>query len=203
MTFDALRPAARRAIQPVAIKIADSGISPNMMSLTSLIVAVLAGVCFYYTPTVPYLAAFALVLVALNSAFDALDGEMARHLRIDGKKGDFLDHVIDRYADTFIICGMFAGGHVPWQAGTITIIGVLLTSYLGTQAQALGIGRFYGGIMGRADRLILIMVSALFYTFYSGVLFGYSIIGWAVIIIGIASHITALQRIRNIWLRLE
>ncbi len=202
MTFDALRPAARGAIQPVAIKIADSGISPNMMSLASLIAAAVAGICFYYTPVLPYLAAFAFVMVALNSAFDALDGEMARHLNIAGKKGDFLDHVIDRYADTFIICGMFAGGHVPWQVGTITIIGVLLTSYLGTQAQALGIGRFYGGIMGRADRLILIMASALLYALYPGMLFGYSTIGWAVIIIGIASHITALQRIRSIWIRL-
>ena len=36
--------------------------------------------------------------------------------------------------------------------------GVLMSSYLGTQAQAVGLKRNYGGILGRADRLVLLMV---------------------------------------------
>ena len=33
-----------------------------------------------------------------------------------------------------------------------------MTSYLGTQAQALGLKRNYGGILGRADRLVLMLL---------------------------------------------
>jgi len=37
----------------------------------------------------------------------------------------------------------------------MALIGVLLTSYMGTQAQAVGAKRMYAGILGRADRIVL------------------------------------------------
>lgn len=202
MTIDSLRPAASKILDPIARSVASAGISPNALSLASLAFAALAGICFYFSVEYPLGALVAVFFVALNSFFDALDGAVARYLRTDSKKGDFLDHVIDRYSDVFIICGMFFGGHVQWQIGTVAIICVLLTSYLGTQAQALGIGRFYGGIMGRADRLVLILLAAVVYYFYSEAVFGYTTIGWCIIIIAIGSHITAIQRMGSIWKRL-
>ncbi|WP_440952717.1 CDP-alcohol phosphatidyltransferase family protein [Methanococcoides sp. FTZ1] len=202
MTIDALRPAATRILDPVAIAIARRKISPNSLSIASLGFALLAGICFYFSVERPFFALAAVLFVALNSAFDALDGAVARYMRAESRKGDFLDHVIDRYSDVFIICGMFFGGHVQWQIGTVTIVLVLLVSYLGTQAQALGIGRFYGGIMGRADRLVLILLASIAYPIYSEPVFGYTTIGWAIIIIGIGSHITTIQRMGSIWKRL-
>ena len=41
------------------------------------------------------------------------------------------------------------------------MIGVLLTSYMGTQAQAVGYKRVYAGLLGRADRLALLMIVPL------------------------------------------
>lgn len=202
MTIDALRPAATRILDPVAIAIARKRISPNSLSMASLGFAVLAGIFFYFSVDRPLFALAAVLFVALNSSFDALDGAVARYMRTESRKGDFLDHVIDRYSDVFIICGMFFGGHVQWQIGTITIILVLLVSYLGTQAQALGIGRFYGGIMGRADRLVLILITSIAYFIYSEPIFGYTMIGWCIIAIAIGSHITTIQRMGSIWKRL-
>ena len=80
---------------------------------------------------------------------------LARKSGSVSKYGDFLDHVIDRYADVFIIGGACLGGFVDPTIGIIILTGVLLASYLGTQAQAVGIGRVYGGIMGRADRMVI------------------------------------------------
>ncbi|MEL4305785.1 CDP-alcohol phosphatidyltransferase family protein [Methanococcoides sp. LMO-2] len=199
MTIDALRPAATRILDPLAISIARRGISPNSLSIASLGFAVLAGICFYFSIERPLFALAALLFVGLNSSLDALDGAVARYMRTDSRKGDFLDHVIDRYSDVFIICGMFFGGHVQWQIGTITIVLVLLVSYLGTQAQALGIGRFYGGIMGRADRLVVILLASIAYVIHSEMVLGYSMIGWGIIIIAIGSHITTIQRMGSIW----
>lgn len=202
MTFDSLRPIASRFIEPVAISISNAGVSPNVISVASLLFAAAAGVCFYYSLGSPVLVLVAALFVVLNSFMDALDGSMARYLRVEGPKGDFLDHVIDRYADVFIISGIFFGGYVQWEIGVIAIVGVLLTSYLGTQAQALGVGRYYGGIMGRADRLVLIILASLVYFFYPSVIVGFSVLGWAMVVIAFGSHITAFQRIINVWNRL-
>ncbi|NPE29167.1 CDP-alcohol phosphatidyltransferase family protein [Methanococcoides sp. SA1] len=202
MTIDSFRPAATRILDPIARSVANKGISPNALSVGSLVCAALAGISFYFSVDNPLSALIAIFFVALNSFLDALDGAVARYLRTDSKKGDFLDHVIDRYSDVFIICGMFFGGHVQWQIGTVAIVCVLLTSYLGTQAQALGIGRFYGGIMGRADRLVLILIASLAYYIHSEAIFGYTTIGWCLIVIAIGSHITAIQRMGSIWKRL-
>ena len=38
---------------------------------------------------------------------------------------------------------------------------MLLTSYMGTQSQAVGAQRNYGGLLGRADRLVLLIVFPL------------------------------------------
>ena len=47
------------------------------------------------------------------------------------------------------------------------IIVTLLVSYMGTQAQAVGCGRNYGGIMGRADRILMLMAVPLLQMFYN------------------------------------
>ena len=143
------------------------------------------------------------ILVVLNSIFDALDGVIARKTNRATPKGDFLDHVIDRYSDTFIICSIFFAGYVHWKIGVTAIVGVLLTSYLGTQAQALNLGRYYGGLMGRADRLVVIMIAAFANSIYPDPIAGLCILGWAVVLIAITSHITAVQRIFYIWNRLK
>jgi archaetidylinositol phosphate synthase len=45
--------------------------------------------------------------------------------------------------------------------GMMAIIGVLLTSYMGTQAQAVGAKRLYAGLLGRADRIVLSFIIPL------------------------------------------
>lgn len=202
MTSDSLRPHVTQFISPLAHRVADAGITPNQISLFSLLFAILAGVFYYYSFSNPLLVLAGAFMVSLNSILDAIDGLMARYLKTAGPKGDFIDHVIDRYADVIIICSIFFAGHVQWQIGVIAIVGVLITSYLGTQAQALHLGRYYGGIMGRADRLLLIMAASVAYFVYPQQIFMFNLLGWVMLIIAIASHITAFQRIWHIWQQL-
>jgi phosphatidylglycerophosphate synthase len=174
-------------------------ISANMLSVTALVFAFLAGVVYYYSSGSSFLLFMALVLVFLNAFMDGADGILARKTNSVSKYGDFLDHVIDRYADVFIVGGACLGGYVDPTLGIVVLTGILLASYLGTQAQAVGVGRVYGGIMGRADRLVLLILATSVNIVYMPKigLFGleYSVLGWALIVIGIASHITAVQRI--------
>ncbi|MDD2613336.1 MAG: CDP-alcohol phosphatidyltransferase family protein [Methanosarcina sp.] len=203
MTFNTLRPFASKVIEPLADFFVKYKVSPDTVSIASLICAFFAGLSFYYSTASRELILLAGILVILNSIFDALDGLIARKSNRATPRGDFLDHVIDRYSDVFIICSIFFAGYVPWQIGVAAIVGVLLTSYLGTQAQALSLGRYYGGIMGRADRLVVIILAALGNFASPTPIAGFSILGWAVILIAVTSHITAIQRINYIWKRLE
>src|SRR2546427_13050446 len=69
-------------------------------------------------------------------------------------RGDSLDHVLDRYADVFMLGGIaFNATYCRLGVGTLALLGVLLTSYMGTQEQSVGPGRAYGGVLGRADWL--------------------------------------------------
>ncbi|WNY25738.1 CDP-alcohol phosphatidyltransferase family protein [Methanolapillus millepedarum] len=213
MAVDSLRPfATDKFINPVAVRLVKYKITPDVLSVLSLLFSFLAGVSFYLAGTnyVSSSSSYWMLLVAgfcvlVNSGLDAFDGAVARIMGVAGKRGDFLDHVIDRYADVFIICGIIFGGLCPWQIGLVAIVGVLLTSYLGTQAQAMGIGRYYGGIMGRADRLVIILAGTfldfIYILIYHGAasFYGLSFLGWVMVIIAILSHVTALQRIYYIW----
>lgn len=203
MTFNTLRPFASKVIEPLADFFIRYEVSPNVVSIISLICAFFAGVSFYYSPASREFILLAGILVILNSIFDALDGVIARKSNKATPRGDFLDHVIDRYSDVFIICSIFFAGYASWQIGVAAIVGVLLTSYLGTQAQALNLGRYYGGIMGRADRLVVIILAAFGNFVFPVLIAGFSILGWAVILIAVTSHVTAVQRIYYIWKELR
>ncbi|WP_292373894.1 MULTISPECIES: CDP-alcohol phosphatidyltransferase family protein [unclassified Methanosarcina] len=203
MTFNTLRPFASKVIEPLADFFIRYEVSPNAVSIISLICAFFAGVSFYYSPASREFILLAGILVILNSIFDALDGVIARKSNKATPRGDFLDHVIDRYSDVFIICSIFFAGYASWQVGVAAIVGVLLTSYLGTQAQALNLGRYYGGIMGRADRLVVIILAAFGNFAFPVLIAGFSILGWAVILIAVTSHVTAVQRIYYIWKELR
>ena len=198
MTLDQFRPHVKQFIDPlvgISIRI---GLTPNFLTVASFIVAGAAGI-FYYFGNV----AVGTFFVFLNALFDALDGALARALNIQSKRGDFLDHAVDRYADIFIITGIFAGGMAPWWIGVFALTGVLMASYLGTQAQAVGVGRYYGGLLGRADRLVLILIAGIIDLIIPGGVYGLPYLGWLLVIFGIMGHFTALQRFAYVWRTME
>lgn len=166
--------------------------------------ALLAGVFFAQEPS--HFLLLGGIMVAVNGLLDALDGKVARLKATESRRGDFVDHVIDRYADVFILAGVALSIHCSVFVGLFAIIGVMLSSYMGTQAQALGLRREYRGILGRADRLaLLILVPIVQYLLMLAEmdiaedLLGYSLIGWMMIYFGIAGNITAVQRAHLIW----
>jgi len=197
LTLDSLRPQAEKLMAPLVEALERVGATPDMLSIASLISAVLAGIFFYYSFGKMFLF-LAAVMVFLNAFFDTADGALATRIGAT-KRGDFLDHVLDRYSDIFIICGIFFGGYAPWQVGVVAITGVLLTSYMGTQAQALDIGRYYGGILGRADRLVILFLAAIANVVYVNEIYGMPILGWMLVVVAITSHLTAIQRFTYIW----
>ncbi len=171
--------------------------SPNAITLISLLLAFLAGLSYYLTHISVYWLIGAFIFTFLAALFDALDGKVARLRGISSRKGDFLDHLVDRYADTFIIIGISLSPYSNPLIGIFALSGVYLTSYIGTQAQAVGVGRLYGGLLGRADRMVILLVLPIPQLFWWG--FYFSASSWVLIAFAVLGHITALQRILSAW----
>lgn len=194
MTLEVLRPHMNEIMAPFISLAKKVGLSPNNLTVGALVTAAVAGIFFFLGNVLA-----GTLFVALNALLDGLDGALARAENIQSIKGDLLDHVVDRYADIFIITGIFAGGFASWPVGVLALTGVLMSSYLGTQAQAVGVGRYYGGVLGRADRLVLILCAGLLTLAFPSPFFGFSILGWLLLLFGVMGHITAAQRFIYVW----
>jgi archaetidylinositol phosphate synthase len=198
MTLDQYRSHVKVYFDPLVAVAIRCRLTPNFFTIAALLASAAAGVFFFLRMEI-----FGILAVALNAFCDAMDGAVAREMQVQSRRGDFLDHAVDRYADIFIITGIFAGGLVPWQIGVFALTGVLMASYLGTQAQAVGVGRVYGGLLGRADRLVLILVVGCLEVFAPAAFYGLSWFGWLFILFGIFGHITAFQRFAYVWAKVE
>ncbi|MEA2055178.1 MAG: CDP-alcohol phosphatidyltransferase family protein [Candidatus Thermoplasmatota archaeon] len=180
--------------EPIARKI---HIEPNTLTYISLIFAFFAGLSLYFSYWHHFLLVVASIMVLANGFLDALDGKVARLKNKATPKGDFIDHSIDRFADVFIVGGLASS---PWCSplvGIVAISGMLLTSYMGTQAQAVGYGREYGGLLGRADRLVILIFAPAIQYFLSccGIaIFDRSFLQWVMVYFAVVGIATTIQR---------
>ena len=193
MTLDRFRWVADRALGPFVGAARTVGLSPNGVSGIAFALAVAAGGVYAVAPNRPLRYLLGAVLVFLNGWLDIVDGALARELDVASSAGDLLDHVLDRYADLAIIVGLAAGVE-QWALGIAAVTGVLMTSYLGTQAQAVGLDRVYGGLLGRADRLALVGLVTGVAAIVQPTLQGLTLVGWLLAVFAVVGHVTAFQR---------
>ena len=152
-----------KAIQPIVLKLGD--LDPSVLTWTSLLVSMVG---FYMLAIAEMdtngslMIILAVILVLVAGVLDALDGALARHQGTDGPYGDFLDHTIDRIVDVglLVAIGMNAAFVSNMSAGLAAGLLTLLGSYMGTQAQSVGLDRIYGGF-SRADRMIITLLGLL------------------------------------------
>jgi archaetidylinositol phosphate synthase len=197
--------AAERAFGPVAASLERIGATPNQVSVVSFGVAVGAAVGFYFATPVTY--AVGALLVAFSGVLDIVDGQLARRTGESSAQGDMLDHTLDRYSDLALLVGI-AGGLEAWALGLFAVTGVFLTSYMGTQAQAVGAGRDYGGLLGRADRLAFIVVAGALHPLlplvaWTGEIVGFVPLEWLLVVFAVVGNLTALQRFWASWKELS
>ena len=165
MVADDYRDFGTKLLNPIAVNIP---LGPMGISILSLVTAITAGYSFYIVDADLSNKIWLLIgaaMVFLTAVLDALDGIVARLRDLSSKRGDLVDHTLDRVADIIILGGIALGSIVDIEVGFAAIIGVLMLSYMGTQAQAVGAGREYAGLLGRADRLIVLIIVPIFHYF--------------------------------------
>jgi len=199
MVADDYRDFGARILDPIAEKIP---LNPMGISFLSLITAIAAGFSFYLVKEDLTNKHFFLIgsgMVLLTAVLDALDGIVARKRDLSSKRGDLVDHTLDRVADIIIIGGIAVGPVVRMDIGFAAIIGVLMLSYMGTQAQAVGAGREYAGLLGRADRLIVLMLVPIINYFNNE----HNYMELMCYTFAIVCTLSAIYRFQRIWVELK
>ncbi len=186
-----LREKSQNAIAPLGKTLAKFGFSPNSMTITSLFAAIASA--YAYTLKMPIVAA---LLIILTGVIDMFDGAIARTTGRVTKFGATLDHVIDRYAEFFMIFGITYAGYTTWVSGLFTLFGMLMASFTRAKAESVGgLKACTVGIAERQEKLLIIIGGSFLLFVYSQSL------NYAIIIVGILSHITVLQRLHYTWVQ--
>ena len=139
------------------------------------------------------------VVLIFAGTFDILDGALARSSGRSYPYGAFLDSTLDRYSEGAIYIGLaayFASTSGPLQrwlllATVAALAGSFLVSYVRARAQSLGF-TCETGLFKRPERVVVTVV---------GLIFGGVLLTIVVFLLAILTNLTALQRIREVWLQ--
>ena len=134
-----------------------------------------------------------LLLLALTAIPDVLDGAVAKASGTASSRGAFFDSTMDRVADALLLGGVAwylqttEPGHVSLLP--MAVLGAsLLISYERAKAEALGFDA-RGGLMERAERLVLLGLALLFDSLLIPAL-------WLMLVLTL---VTATQRFVKVW----
>jgi len=165
--------------------------NPNLFTLLGFLATLLA--FFLVIKDLWFPAGLAIILAGL---FDLVDGVVARTLGKVTPFGGFLDSVLDRYSDLFLLMGFLIyylrRGNPDMVILTFFVsIGTALIPYARARAEAAKI-KCNAGLMERAERIILLSIGTLFHWMVP--------ILW---ILAILTHFTILERIYYVWRKLH
>jgi len=169
-------------------------VSPNVVTASSLLLCGITGaaVALGHLPGAVWLYAFAGIL-------DVLDGRLARLANQQTPAGALFDSVSDRWGELFVFAGYVWFLHdSPWLLAVMSAVGgSMMVSYTRARAEGLGIG-LAGGVMQRAERIVLVAGGTLIAAWYGGDLdtaaLAEPIIGVTMLICGVGSAGTAVHR---------
>lgn len=171
--------------------VARLGLTPNQLTVLSLIPAAVSGY-FYYENR--YIVGGLFVLLTLF--FDVFDGSVARALNKQTNFGAVLDPAVDRYCEVLILSGILLGGLAESWTVLFCFSGMILASYVRAKAEAVGVPEMTAG-MQRLDKMIIVMAgSVACLWFESGLTF-------ALIAVGVLSHLTAVKRLADTRRKLQ
>lgn len=146
---------------PVGRGLAKTGITPNALTALGLALnfgaAVIIASGWYSLGALAFLGA---------SAFDALDGAVARATGRATPFGAFFDSLADRYSEAAVFFGLlvslaYRGDFTLGAAALLSLLGSLMVSYARARAEGLGVDCEIG-LLQRTERVLLLSAGLFF-----------------------------------------
>ena len=170
-----------------------SRINPNILTLMGLVVNTYAAFLFGYAngDNQRRMFFYAGLVIIGSGFFDLVDGRVARLSNQVTRFGGFFDSIVDRYSDASLFFGLLVfyarGGRFFYVV--LAMISAIMVSYARARAESL-IGLCKVGFMERPERLVLLIIGALF-----------NVMAPVLWVIAVLSTITVIHRIIYTWHR--
>jgi CDP-diacylglycerol--glycerol-3-phosphate 3-phosphatidyltransferase len=173
----------------------ESRLTPNAISMTGLVLNVLAAVLV--TQRYFFLAGIAFIV---GSIMDTLDG---RYSRMSGKGtpfGAFLDSTLDRIEEGIVLTAVAAyfssrGMDFAVAAVVVAVLGSLMVSYTRARAEALGV-ECKVGLATRPVRVVILSIGLVFAKGAS--ILGVDLLAPAVYVLAVLTVFTVFQRVFHV-----
>ncbi len=143
-------------------------ISPNVLTFLGLVINIIAAILFGYANSQNYARMFLYAGLVIIGAgiFDMVDGRVARATNQVTTFGGFFDSVIDRYSDVALFFGLLvyyarANRFFYLVLVAVVMVSSVMVSYTRARAESL-IGSCKVGFMERPERVVLVIIGALF-----------------------------------------
>lgn len=168
--------------------IARTGLSANVFTVIGLLLNI--GVAAIIAAGQPVWGGIGLLIA---SAFDMVDGAVARATNATTKFGGFLDSTLDRYSEVVVYLGvlLYLNQTDDAELGAVLVFiassGALLISYTRARAEAAGYTASVG-LVARPERVVLLALALLIDQPL-----------WALWVLAVATHLTAITRIIHVW----
>lgn len=164
-----------------------SRIHPNALTFIGLAINIFAAFLF----AAGQFPAAAMVVIGAG-LFDMVDGRVARHTNRVTRFGGFFDSVLDRYSDLALLMGLlvyYASINRPFYIVLTAIVmtGSVMVSYTRARAENT-IPKCKVGFLERPERIVLIIIGALF-----------NRMAPALWVLAVLSNWTVIQRMIYTW----
>ncbi|WP_199248927.1 CDP-alcohol phosphatidyltransferase family protein [[Phormidium] sp. ETS-05] len=182
------RERTRFIFDPIANSIGKLGITPNTITVMSLLLNLVAAVLIAKS----YIFWGGMLMAFVAMPLDALDGTLARAMNQETKFGAFLDSVLDRFSEAAICLGLialFVQSQDTWAifGCSLAMFGSVMVSYTRARAEGLGI-ECRVGILTRLVRVIVMAIG----------LIG-NVVVFAIWTLAVLSLFTSIQRIAHVY----
>jgi phosphatidylglycerophosphate synthase len=152
----------------MAHRLAESGVRPNAVSITSVAVAFGSGLAFYRSLHVDGTTRAALLVagaacIQLRLLCNLLDGMLAVEEGLKSRTGEIFNDLPDRVADVLILVGAgYAASFgdaalLGWAAAILAVF----TAYVRVLGGSLGLTQHFIGPMAKQHRMFVLTVAAL------------------------------------------
>jgi len=197
-----IKPWFQKQLQPIVKALWH--VHPDVLTWGALGVSLTAAVVLNSAYEQPLLAIVAVPLLFLRLALNALDGMLAKQTGKARPAGEVINELSDRLSDVAIFLSFAFWPDVKIHLVLLAIIAMLIVSYVGVLGKAVGAEREYGGLLGKAGRMILLMVACVIYAAAPDRrLYDLSIFEIMFVLFIPLASITLLQRLDKIFTSLQ